>query len=265
VPRLFAARRGLLREDEKSGTLSDAFATSEPVHDALFMSRGAGFKAVIHSDHLAAGPDRVKAFALTNVGGRGSTVGEKGEIIARSFPSRAVLRWSFVCQSIRMRWYATEGLWLTDEEREECTLDVAFREPFQALARRRGDGGYYFLTTSGRLFRAPPPVKGKRHREVVPVWDDPRSPITAIMTDADGGRTFLFLDRGPKGVGGPFVFEMADGVRLRPYDPKLFREGEQGPLQFRRVVGFARVLVALGYVSDAAPPAPKAKAKDGGR
>jgi hypothetical protein len=53
----------------------------------------------------------------------------------------------------------------------------------------------------------------------------------------------LFCDKGPRG--GPCVFELADGVRLRRYDPSLFRPGDQGPDALRKVVGYARVLDAL--------------------
>src|SRR5262249_24778553 len=134
----------------------------------------------------------------------------------------------------------------TQEWKDECTLDLAFREPFQVLARGED---YYFLTASGKLYRAPKPAKGN-HRKLAAVWDDWRSPIAPCITDADRNRPFLFCDTGRGGKGGPCVFELADGVRLRHFDHKLFRPGDQGPTALRKVVGYARVLEALGYVKD---------------
>jgi hypothetical protein len=84
----------------------------------------------------------------------------------------------------------------------------------------------------------------------------PRAPVVAHVTYADRGRTFLFCDKGRGGKGGPCVFELADGVRLREYDPKLFKPGDQGPAALRKVVGYARVLEALGYVEDKPAKAP---------
>lgn len=60
----------------------------------------------------------------------------------------------------------------------------------------------------------------------------------------------LFCDT-PRSVTRPAVFELASGVRLRPYDPKLYRPGTDGPEALRRVVGYGRVLQSLGYLEGA--------------
>lgn len=206
--------------------------------DALRVVRSAeeGFRAEWHYDYVPDGRFGLKLLMLANI-----------DLYARHDGPR----WSLACSSIRARWnddperlsgWEIEG----DGWVKADSIDVAFREPFQALSR--GDD-FYFLTASGKLYRAPKPVKGT-HRKMVPVWDDPRSRIVAHLTDADKDRTFLFLERGPKGVGGPCVFELADGVRLRDYDAIFFRPGDDGPVALRRVVGYARVLTALGYIDD---------------
>jgi hypothetical protein len=227
------------------------FAISEAIGDARFIGQSSDFDAVVHYDHLPSARDALLLFVLTNVGGRGKSGGGGGSVVVRRYPRKGELRWSFTCYSVRARWNKEEKRWDSREERDECSIDVDFREPFQALSRGED---YYFLTASGKLYRAPRPAKGK-HRKLQTIWDDKRSPITAHITDADKNRTFLFCDSGPKGKGGPCVFELASGVRLRHYDKALFRPGDQGPDSLRRVLGYGRVLQTLGYIKDDQSPA----------
>jgi hypothetical protein len=254
---LFAGRRVIGPKAKPAGWYGDYFIYPDPIYDARFLSDGVDFDPMVHYDYLPAAPDTLKLFLLTNVGGRGKPLGGKGKVVARAFPRHGKLQWSFTCYSFTADWDPKEEGWYSRPEVEECTLDLVFREPFQALSRGED---YYFLTASGKLYRAPRPAKGK-HRKLETIWDDKRSPIAAHLHDADRGRTFLFCDSGPKGKGGPCVFELASGVRPRFYDRALFRAGDQGPESLRRVLGYARVLQALGYIKDAKAPAqPK---KDG--
>jgi hypothetical protein len=122
---------------------------------------------------------------------------------------------------------------------------VAFREPFQVLGK--GDD-YYFVTASGRLFRTRKPAKGKQ-RPCVPVWSDASRPIRAFITDADAGRTFLFV--GPEKKGGkPAFFEVSDRPRLVEYDPGCAAPLKEGPERLRRVTHYARVLLVHKLVKD---------------
>jgi hypothetical protein len=228
------------------------FGRAYPLHDARFLGLyNADFRAVIDFDYLPAGPDSVRLFVLTNVAGRGESAGKTDTLAMRGFPNGRQERpkWSFACHRARGKWDRQEKRWEVGEWQQECTLELAFNEPFQALGRGED---FYFLTASGKLYRAPKPAKGK-HRKLEAVWDDERSPVTAFVTDVDRDRTFLFCDKGPKGKSGPCVFELASGVRSRFYDPKLYRPGTDGPAALRRVVGYAGVLEALGYVKDPTP------------
>jgi hypothetical protein len=215
-------------EPLKKGESSD-FVVPWPLLGIRFRSSAlfVEFRTVTHYDYLPAGSDAALLLVITNVSPR-----EK---------------WSFTGYHHRGRWSAEAARWFP-KQTEEFTLELAFNEPFQALARGED---YYFLTASGRLYRAPKPATGK-HRKLEVIRNDERSPVTAFVTDVDRDRTFLFCDKGPKGKGGPFVFELGSGVRPRFYEPKLFKRGDQGPTALRRVVGYARILDALGYVKDAA-------------
>jgi hypothetical protein len=240
---------------ESDGLEFTRFAMVWPLSDLRFIGGFAtAFRPEFHYDYLPAGPSAVRLLLLTNIEGQGRPAAKTDKLEMRAFarPNQKEPKWTFACYSVRAKWDrdAKDPGWQPEAWKEEGTLEVAFREPFQALSR--GDD-YYFATASGKLFRAPKPAGRGKHRKVVPVWDDARAPITALVTDADKGRTFLFVEKGPKGVGGPFVFELADGVRLRAYDPGLCRPGAEGPDALRRVVGYARVLAALGYVDAAAP------------
>jgi hypothetical protein len=227
------------------------FGRAYPLSDARFIGLyDADFRAVIDFDYLPVGPDSVRLFVLTNVAGRGKPAGKTDSLSGRTFPNdrQEKPKWSFACHRAVGKWDRQEKSWQVGEWEQECTIEMAFNEPFQALGRGED---YYFLTASGKLYRAPKPAKGK-HRKLEAVWNDERSPVTAFVTDVDRGRTFLFCDKGPKGKGGPFVFELGSGVRPRFYEPKLFRLGDKGPAALRRVVGYARVLQTLGYVKDPA-------------
>jgi hypothetical protein len=251
---LFAGRRVIGPKAKPCKEFSGThFVFPDPIADARFLGDKEEYATVVHYDYLPAARDMLRLFLITNVGGRGKPGFKTDQLIVRSFPRNVPEKWSFTCFSYRADWDAKKERWYPKPEVEECTFDLAFREPFQALARGED---YYFLTASGKLYRAPKPAKGK-HRTVEMVWDAAKSPIVAFIQDADRNRTFLFCDSGPKGKGGRCVFELASGVRLRFYDKALFKPGDQGPDKLRQVLGYARVLETLGYIKEASPKMPK--------
>src|SRR5262249_10623128 len=90
-------------------------------------------------------------------------------------------------------------------------LNVAFREPFRVFAK--GDD-FYFVTTSGKVFRAAKPAKGD-DRTLEAVWEDAKRPVVAAVTDVVAERTFLFCQ--PEGNKGVF-FDLAVKPEPRDYD-----------------------------------------------
>jgi hypothetical protein len=207
------------------------------------------FRPKLYYDNLPVGRYRVKQFLLTNVGGRASpATGNFDEFgddyLNTTEKEETTPQWTLTVHSYEASWDNKEKDWQHGKWAKEETIDVCFREPFHVLSR--GDD-YFFLTASGKLYRAARPTKGK-HRKVETVWSDTEAPIKAFIADVDRGRTFLFCDKGPRGVSGPCVFEMASGARPRFYDRTLFKPSSQGPERLRRVVGYSRVLLALGYL-----------------
>src|SRR5262249_35549783 len=97
------------------------------------------------------------------------------------------------------------------------------------------------LTSSGRLFRAPKTMAG-RPRQLFAVWDNPSRPVKAFITDADAGRSFMFV--GPaKANGRPAFFEMDQKVKLVEYDPSEAMTGKpDGPP--KSVLPYVNVLLA---------------------
>jgi hypothetical protein len=116
---------------------------------------------------------------------------------------------------------------------------VGFQEPFQVLGRGKG---YYFVTRSGKLYRAPPAAKGKPRR-LEAVWADRRRPIEALLTDVDGGRTYLFC-RPAKGGERPTFFELGPKPRPVAYKLAAARPGQR-PEVLTRLLRYADTLVAL--------------------
>jgi hypothetical protein len=212
--------------------------------DAQFLGSLSAFDVVVCCATLPVARDTLMVFVLTNVGGRGTPMGGSDRVALRRYPRKVGQTWSLTCTSVRNRWDVEKVMWEQGREREECNIEVGFHGHFQALARGED---YYFLTNSCKLFRAPKPTKGTR-RKLETIWDDWRAPIKAFICDSDRGRTFLFCDKGPKGIGGPCVFELASAARPRFYDGALYKPGDQGPDRLRRVVGYVRVLEALGFV-----------------
>jgi hypothetical protein len=224
--------------------LETSFAPATPVLDARWIGLTAKFTPVVYYDYLPAGRFSARLFAITNIRGRGRAIGKGGALTARAFSTEveATPTWSFRCYSVRSKWNTESSDWDHDEWQEECEIEMSFREPFHALARGED---YYFLTASGKLYRAAKPAKGKQ-RKLEVVWDDWRCPVTAFVSDVATGRTFLFCE----GVGKHGLFELAPRARCRHYDAALFKKGSSGPDALKRVVGYTRVLLALKLIKD---------------
>jgi hypothetical protein len=90
-------------------------------------------------------------------------------------------------------------------------------------------------------------AQGWRHRGGSSA--DAGRPIRALITNADAGRTFLFI--GPAKEGGrPAFFELSDRPRLVEYDPRSAAPLKEGPERLKRVTHYARVLLAHRLVKD---------------
>lgn len=200
---------------------------------------------------LASGRYACKEFVITNIRGKlvpyGGTELLGVQKIEVSGDERTRPVWSMTVYSYESRLDLKTPRWAPGKLKKEGTIDIGFREWFRVLSK--GDD-YYFLTRSGSLYRAPKPAKGT-HRKMLKVWSNASDPITAFITDADTGKTFLFRDKGKK----PVVFQLDKAVRAKEYDPKLFKPGKAGPETLRRAVGYAGVLQSLGLLK--APVAPK--------
>jgi hypothetical protein len=143
---------------------------------------------------------------------------------------KKVLKWSFTVHRYRLRSAEKDKLgWTPGSWSKEGTIAVGFQEGFQVLGL---GGDYYFVTDSGKLYRAPKPAKGT-HRALQEVWADGKRPIAGLVQDVDAGRTFLFCKpASPKDK--PVYFEMAPTARPRPCDlyavkvPKYDEEEREG-------------------------------------
>jgi hypothetical protein len=226
---------------------------AEPVMDKRYIGRAAEFRYEVFYDYLPSARFATRLFVLSNIAGSSTPAGKTDRLRARYFPRHGpkTPMWSLVCHSVRLRYLpkkkAWDYPWETGEWQEEDHIEVRFREPFQAMARGED---YYFLTASGKLYRAARPAKGNR-RKLEVVWADGKSPITAYVHDADTGRIYLFCEV----AGRPTFFELASRARCRHYEAKLFQPGDAGPKTLRRMIGYARVLLALRLIkSQPAPP-----------
>jgi hypothetical protein len=123
-------------------------------------------------------------------------------------------KWSFTIHRYDGRWKQKDKEWGNGKWTKEGTIEIGFIEPFQALVKEED---YFFVTESRRLFVARKPTKGSE-RKLTAVWNEPDRPITAILTDADADRTFLFVAAKEKG-GKPAFFELSDKPKLEEYDP----------------------------------------------
>jgi hypothetical protein len=218
-----------------------AFANADPLEEAIWLGVGSEFVPDLHYDYLPEGVDRVLLFRLTNV--RGTVApevnGERQITQTRDEETRPV--WSLRVFSIEGRYDRAKGDWVQTPWAVEADIAVKFTEPFFALGKGED---YYFVTASGKVFVARKPARGKR-RSMEAVWSDPRRPVRLFLTDADAGRTFLFVGRG--GARRPAFFELAPKPKLEEYDPAAVPlPRSAGP--DRALLHLARILVALKKV-----------------
>jgi hypothetical protein len=228
---------------------ADPFCGAGPVNEAMLLAGCAEFDPVhLWWAYLPVAEDQVLQFVLFNVDGPFKRVGGKaggvGAIVtttgAKEFRRP---RWTFKVHRWRTTWDAKAGRWKGGKWSFEESIEVGFKEPFQALAR---GSDYYFLTRSGKLYRAPKAPKGKP-RPLLRVWAEDGQPIKAFLQDADAGKTYLFCPPGRKG-GKPVYFELGPRPRPLGYDPALFRPDPKVPVPLRDVLAYAQVLVALKKV-----------------
>lgn len=113
-----------------------------------------------------------------------------------------------------------------------------FQEPFHAFL----DGEtYYFVTASGAAFAAPKPEKGQK-RQVVPLGGKDLKPVTAILSDVDSGKTFLFTAPAKEGEEGGTYLPLSLPARPVHFDFKgIQRSKDKEPL--RTVLDRASVLI----------------------
>jgi hypothetical protein len=220
-----------------------AFAYPMASNQARTLGRNSEFKAEVYEDALPAGPRRVRQFVLTNARGRLVPAG-KGEdvtgfIIRQSEEEQRTPVWSLTVHSYEAKWDKASRSWVGGPWRKEESIEVVFREPFQVLGR---GADYYFVTRSGRLFRAAKAAKGKPRR-LEAVWSDRRRPIEAFLTDVEGGRTYLFCRPAKEGEK-PTFFELGPKPRPVAYDLAAARPGKR-PEVLTRLLRYADTLLAL--------------------
>lgn len=243
----------------ETGLMPNPFNYAEPIKDTRILARMVDFSGgVYYYDAVPIGSAAVVQFVLTNVGGRlvprGADGLTRGAVVDMTLQEEREPRWSLKSFEYRSRWDSKNQEWQEAPWRPTGQVEVGFREPFCAFAR---GPDYYFLTDSGRLFRAARPVKGT-FRKMETTYAERDRPVAVFLTDADSGRVFLFR-HASGGTGKPAVAELAPRLAWREYDPALYRPGSAGPSELRRVVGYARVLQALGLVPVAGQGAPGRK------
>jgi hypothetical protein len=217
-----------------------------PVTFARVCGRRAAFPYQLYYDYLPVGQFAALQLLLTDARGKVTPFAPEEPLaayhVAITDEERRTPKWSFTVYRYEGKWDKAGQKW---EERpwvKHESIAVGFREPFQALGQ--GDD-YYFVTRSGKLFRAPK-APGGQPRKLEAVWDDPKRPVTAFLTDADAGRTFLFVPAKPAG-GQPAFFELAPKPELVEYDPAAVPRPKAAEPR-RTLLHYARILIALKKV-----------------
>ncbi len=117
-------------------------------------------------------------------------------------------------------------------------FDSSFQEPFQAY--QQGED-YYFLTRSGKLYRAAKSDKGPRR--MTALWDDPRRPARLVLQDAGSGRLFALVPARPGKPDELSYVELGPRLVFQPYDPTIITRVEK-PAEHKLAIEFARFLIA---------------------
>jgi hypothetical protein len=223
------------------------FAPAEPLRGIHILDGHLEYKLQLHYDFLPVAEDKALLFVLTDARGHLESAGTGGDLggshVIVSPEEAKTPKWSLTIHSCRNTWDADKQIWGDPRWRREGTIDVGFTEGFHALGK--GDD-YYFLTVSGKLYRAPKPDKGD-DRKMETVWDDAKRPVVAFITDADADRTFLFCKPGADGKG--VYFEMDAKPDPQPYDGSKVPEAKaDDPLP--AVLAYAKTLLADKRIKD---------------
>jgi hypothetical protein len=127
------------------------------------------------------------------------------------------------------------GDWKKDFER----FDVPFDDGFAAFVL---GGDYYFVTEKGRVYLGAKPAKGEA-RKVEAVWESKRQPVRAVVSDADAGKHYCFVEPPYSGKEDEerVYFELAAKPDPKRYQRKATDVKADKPL--KAVLEFAEVLV----------------------
>lgn len=211
--------------EPQAGVVLQSFSGRTPASRVRALWLVARFQQEQYYDTLPLGRFSARQFILTNVRGRvlavAKTNGLEASKLDATSEEQCNPRWTLTVYGFKGAWDSKAKRWAPGRWTKDETIAVGFKEDFRVLAK--GDD-YYFLTSSGALYRAPKPARGT-HRKMERLWVNRSDPITAFITDVDGGKTFLFRDRGKKPAG----FQLDKAVRAKEYGPKLFKPGKAGP------------------------------------
>jgi hypothetical protein len=235
-------RQRITYPGEKDGAPEEHFLSDGgPLYENHLLGNGADFIKALHVNYLPLGPDRLRVFLLTNIRGRLVRADKDGGLtltkIEMTPDERDNPHWSLTAYDFQGEWKAKEKEWGEGKWSGREPIAVAFKEAFQVAAR--GDD-YYFITTSGKVYRSPKPDKGKE-RKTEAVWEDAKRPVVAFLQDIDAGKSFVFCkqDKDGKGV----YFELAAKPEECPYDARGIKPAKaDDPLP--AVLGYAKVLLA---------------------
>jgi hypothetical protein len=222
----------------------------------------------VYYDYLPTSGREVRLLVLTNVPpGLDTKSAKERERLPGKEELKKILKWSFTVYRYRPRPaekdkrgstpgtpsaeerrrpafshpFLTNPRWTPGSWSKEGTIAAAFKEGFQALGL---GGDYYFVTDSGKLYRAPRPAEGT-HRALLKVWSDAKRPIAGLVQDVDAGRTFLFCKAAsPKDK--PVYFEMAPTVKPQPCDLQAVKVPEYDK-ETREFLEMTRWLDAVRY------------------
>ncbi len=136
------------------------------------------------------------------------------------------------------RWDAKAERWAVTVGKAEPPFPVPFCEEFYAFVRK---DVFYFLTASGKLYRAPEPASG-RPRAVEEAWCDKKYPIVAVIDDADAGKTYLFAKNTKEGSTHDFYFELESPGRFDAFARASLKPARGTPplkmlLEYTQVLG----------------------------
>ena len=210
------------------------------------------FPVRLFYDYWPVSEDKVLLFQLCNVAGadrrKAKADKETGGLAVVQLPDRNDPKfnephWSLAVIAFTNEWDAKDKTFQGETWERQGTIEIGFRERFRVLGK--GDD-YYFVTASGKLYRAPKPDKGA-DRKMEAVWDDEKRPVVAFITDADADRTFLFCK--PDGDGKGVYFEMGEKPDPQPYDASKVPEAKpDDPLP--AVLAYSKILLADKKIKD---------------